>query len=233
MSSERLHPRLYRLLLGAFQAYLWLDDDGVTLVDTGPAGSGPAIEASLRDLGLGRADLRRVVLTHFHDDHAGAAAEVAAWGDVEVVAHAADAPVLRGERPGPPPAFTEAERDLHARVAAGLPPAPPVRVDREVTDRDLLDFGGGAEVVGTPGHTDGSVALHLPRHRLLFTGDVAAEYGGEVIFGVFHVDRARAAESFRRLAALDVDLACFGHGEPVLGGAGDRLRAAAGTLAED
>ncbi|MEV0156115.1 MBL fold metallo-hydrolase [Micromonospora sp. NPDC050686] len=229
--THQLGPRLHRLPLGGFQAYLWLDDDGATLVDTGPAGSGPAIEAALRGLGRARADVRRVVLTHFHDDHAGAAAEVAAWGDVEVVAHAADAPVLRGERPGPPPAFTAAERELHARVAAGLPPAPPVRVDREVVDGDLLDLGGGAEVVGTPGHTDGSIALHLPRHRVLFTGDVAAEYEGQVIFGVFHTDRARAAESFRRLAGLDADLACFGHGEPALTAARDRLRAALPTLA--
>lgn len=232
MTPERLQPRLHRLRLGAFQAYLWADDDGVTLVDTGPAGSGPVIAAALRGLGLAPGDLRRVVLTHCHDDHAGAAAEVAAWGDVEVVAHAADAPVLRGERPAAPPAFTPFERDLHVRVAAGLPPAPPVRVDREVTDGDLLDVGGGAAVVGTPGHTDGSIALHLPRHRVLFTGDVAAEHGGEVIFGVFHVDRARAAGSFRRLSALDVDLACFGHGEPVRTGAGDRLRAAAAALPE-
>jgi hypothetical protein len=53
---------------------------------------------------------------------------------------------------------------------------------------------------------------------------------GEVIFGVFHVDRARAAASFRRLAALDAELACFGHGEPALTGAGDRLRVAAGLV---
>jgi glyoxylase-like metal-dependent hydrolase (beta-lactamase superfamily II) len=37
------------------------------------------------------------VLTHAHQDHVGAAAEVAAWGDVTVLAHRADAPVIRGE----------------------------------------------------------------------------------------------------------------------------------------
>jgi hypothetical protein len=43
---------------------------------------------------------------------------------------------------------------------------------------------------------------------------------------LFHTDRDRAYESFRRVAALNVETACFGHGEPVLTGAGTRLRAA-------
>ncbi|HEX5995607.1 MAG TPA: MBL fold metallo-hydrolase [Jiangellales bacterium] len=227
MPSEQLTPQLHRLILGRYQAYAWVDSDGVTLVDTGAVGSGSAIEAALRGIGLAPADVDRVVLTHFHDDHAGSAAEVATWPGVQVVAHALDAPILRGERPGPSPNFADAERELHAQVAAGLPPAPPVRVDVEVSDGDELDIGGGANVIGTPGHTDGSIALYLPRHRVLLTGDVAAEYGGEVIFGVFHVDRAGAAASMHRIAGLDVEVAGFGHGEPAVGDAGERLRAAA------
>ena len=190
MSIVKLRPHLYRLLLGRYQAYLWRDEQSVTLIDTGEAGSGPGIVDALQQIGLGGSDLDRVVLTHFHDDHAGSAAEVASWGTGQVVAHAADAPVLRGEAVGPPPNFTDFERELHARVAAGLPPAPPARVDREVRDGDVLDFGGGARVISTPGHTDGSIALHLPEHGVLITGDIAAEYEGEVILGVFNLDRA-------------------------------------------
>ncbi|MGI8878949.1 MAG: MBL fold metallo-hydrolase [Jatrophihabitans sp.] len=164
MGIVELRPNLYRLLLGRYQAYLWREDESVTLIDTGEAGSGPAIDDALQQVGLVGSDLDRVVLTHFHDDHAGAAAEVASWATAQVVAHTADAPVIRGEVEGPPPTFTEFERELHAPVAAGLAPAPPVRVDREVRDGDVLDFGGGAQVISTPGHTDGSIALHLPEH---------------------------------------------------------------------
>jgi len=230
MSIVKLRPHLYRLLLGRYQAYLWRDEQSVTLIDTGEAGSGPGIVDALQQIGLGGSDLDRVVLTHFHDDHAGSAAEVASWGTGQVVAHAADAPVLRGEAVGPPPNFTDFERELHARVAAGLPPAPPARVDREVRDGDVLDFGGGARVISTPGHTDGSIALHLPEHGVLITGDIAAEYEGEVILGVFNLDRAQAAASFGRLADRDADIACFGHGEPVIGDAQARLQQAAATL---
>lgn len=230
MSITELRPRLYRLKLGRYQAYLWRDDDSVTLIDTGEVGSGSAIAAGLAELGLTPGQLDRIVLTHFHDDHTGSAAELASWGPVEVVAHERDAPIIRGERPGPAPNFTEFERELHAQVAAGLPPAPPVRVDREVRDGDLLDFGGGAQVLSTPGHTDGSLALYLPAHGVLFTGDIVAEHNGQVMLGVFNLDRAVTADSFRRLAKLDFEVACFGHGEPVVGGAAARLREVSARL---
>jgi glyoxylase-like metal-dependent hydrolase (beta-lactamase superfamily II) len=47
--------------------------------------------------------------------------------------------------------------------------------------------------------------------------------------GVFNVDRAQAAASFRRLAALDVAVVCFGHGEPLTQDAAAALRNAAQT----
>jgi glyoxylase-like metal-dependent hydrolase (beta-lactamase superfamily II) len=228
---DELQPRLYRLRLGRYQAYLWRDDASATLVDAGPPDAGPTIAEALETIGLARTDVKRLVLTHFHHDHTGSAAEVASWG-AEVAAHAADAPIIRGEAPGPPPNFTAFERDLHARIASGLAPAPPVRVDRELHDGDVRDFGGGAHVISTPGHTDGSIALHLPEHRVVITGDVAAEHEGQVILGVFNLDRAKTAESFRRLAELDVDIACFGHGEPAVGDAAARVRQVAATLPE-
>lgn len=51
--------------------------------------------------------------------------------------------------------------------------------------------------------------------------------------GVFNLDRAAAAASFRRLVALDVDVACFGHGEPVLDGVAVRLQEVAAGLATE
>ena len=65
---------------------------------------------------------------------------------------------------------------------------------------------------------------------MLFTGDaVARREDGTVICGVFNVDRAQAAASLRRLAELDVAVACFGHGEPLTGDATAALRAASGA----
>jgi glyoxylase-like metal-dependent hydrolase (beta-lactamase superfamily II) len=208
---------LTRVVIPVGQCYLWRDGDEVTLVDTGPAGSEDPIAAALADIGLDRDAVVRIVLTHFHDDHAGSAAAVRAWSGAEVVAHAAEAPIVRGEVPGSFPDLLPAERELLAQVAAGMPPAPPCPVDREVGEGDVLAFGGGAHVLHAPGHTDGSIAVHLPGPRVLFTGDTVAEHAGSALLGPFNLDRRRAADSFRRLVALDVDLALVGHGEPVPG----------------
>jgi glyoxylase-like metal-dependent hydrolase (beta-lactamase superfamily II) len=62
----------------------------------------------------------------------------------------------------------------------------------------------------------------------LFTGDtVARTPDGEVILGVFNVDRAQAVASVQRQARLDADIACFGHGQPVTANASAALRSAA------
>jgi hypothetical protein len=50
------------------------------------------------------------------------------------------------------------------------------------------------------------------------------------MLGTFNQDRPQTVASFRRLAALDAETACFGHGEPIASGACDRIREVAATL---
>jgi glyoxylase-like metal-dependent hydrolase (beta-lactamase superfamily II) len=225
-------PDLFLLQFGVGNAYLLVGADGLTLVDCGLPGSGPAIADAIRMLGHHPADLLRLVLTHFHADHAGAAAEITGWGQVAVVAHAAEAPVICGRQAGPPPDLAGWERPLFEQVTSQLPAAQPapVPVAREVTDGDELDLGGRtATVLAVPGHTPGSIGLYFGARQLLLTGDtVARAPDGRVMPGVFNVDRPAAAASFRRLAALDADIACFGHGAPLTGRAGAILRVTAG-----
>jgi glyoxylase-like metal-dependent hydrolase (beta-lactamase superfamily II) len=230
MDVIELLPRLHFIRRPVGHVYLWRDPDGLTLIDAGLPGSGPALADAIRHAGHRTGDVRRVVLTHFHADHIGGAAEVAAWGDVQVLAHHADAPYMRAAAVGPAPDLADWERPIHDQVTSQLPSQPVTapRIDREITDGDDLGFGDGATAVAVPGHTPGSVAIHLPRHRVLFAGDaVASRADGTVIRGVFNVNRAQAADSLRRLAALDVTVACFGHGEPATRDAAAELRAAA------
>lgn len=215
---------------GPGQAYLLRSGDQVVIVDTGIAGQGDAIAAALQDWGLGRESLSHVLITHWHPDHAGSAAELSTWPNARIWAHRIDAPIIRGEQAGSFPHLSHAEEGLYSRIAGTVPDAPPSRVDRELDgDEGLAEIG--ARVLPVPGHTHGSIALHFPGARVLFTGDVATEQQGHVILGPFNQDRPQARASFRRFADIDVDTVCFGHGQPLLGDDTSKLHDAA-TAAE-
>ncbi|MGW7434144.1 MBL fold metallo-hydrolase [Streptomyces sp. NPDC054861] len=227
MDLIEITPRLHMLRFSIGQAYLWRDGDESTLIDAGWVGAADAMETAIRTVGLDPARLRRIVLTHCHRDHVGSAGELAERYGAEILAHRLDAPVVRGAVPVPEPDLLDWELPLYEHGLT-VPEAPPTRVDRELEDGEVLDFGDGAVVVHTPGHTDGSLAVHLPRHGVLFTGDTVAAVQG-VTFGVFHVDRDRARTSMRRLAELEPAVLCCGHGDPVTQDAADLLRSAATT----
>ncbi|MEU9117376.1 MBL fold metallo-hydrolase [Streptomyces sp. NPDC048483] len=234
---HEIAPHIWQLPFPVGHVYVVaLPDDGYALVDTGMPGSAPAVLDALARLGGRPRDLRQIVLTHCHLDHAGSAADLVAATGARVLAGALDAPYIRGTAPEPPPVLTPAERPLYEGnmaefAAARIPPAPPVRVDTELHDGDTLpDWPGPVHVLHVPGHTPGGIALHLPESRLLFPGDIigAAPDGRQAVLGPFNVDRETALASFRRLAALeDVDTVCVPHGGPIRGDARAVLGAAA------
>jgi glyoxylase-like metal-dependent hydrolase (beta-lactamase superfamily II) len=229
MEIIELLPRLHQVNLDFGQAYLWRDGDQLTLIDTGVPGSGAAIEDAIRSLGLTRSAVRRIVITHGHVDHMGSAAEVRSWHGAPVHAHRDDAPIVRGERSRGEPVLADWELPYWERVTElGVTTleSPPSSVDVELLGGEELDFGDGARVLSIPGHTPGSIAIHLPAHSVLFAGDTVATLpDAGVIPGAFNMDTATLRESYRMLADLDSHTVCVGHGDSVVGGAGAAMRA--------
>ncbi|MFE7743895.1 MBL fold metallo-hydrolase [Nocardia sp. NPDC057455] len=214
MEIVPVSPRLAALRFAEvndLNVYVWNDGAEVTLIDSGLPGAAGEIERGLGVLGFSVDRVRRVILTHAHDDHIGSAADIAEWG-AEIWVHQADADIVRGERPQPAPVLRDWERPIADALELGPSPRP-APVHRELRGGEVLDFGGGAEVLAVPGHTEGSLALYLPCHRVLFTGDTLANVGGVTMPGVFNLDSTAVEAAAHRLTDSDADVVCVGHGE--------------------
>jgi glyoxylase-like metal-dependent hydrolase (beta-lactamase superfamily II) len=190
------------------RAYLAVDVDRVTVIDTGLKGSAERVLRAVEAAGRKPQDVRQIVITHHHGDHAGSLAELAERTGAQVMVHALDAPIVRGDRPPPGPSSGGLLKPLLARMAQAAPAA---RVDRELSDGDEIDALDGIQVVHTPGHTPGSICLYSPKRRLLFVGDTAANlFRLRGPIGWFTEDMAQAKESIRKLATLDFEVVFFG-----------------------
>lgn len=191
-----------------------------------PVARSPHPPGAQDQLGPDRTDLRSIVLTHCHDDPSGSATVISSWHGASVAAGRAEAAFIRGEQPASAFELTPAEQALPAVVAADLEQAPSSHVDVELGERDVLDIAGGATVLGVPSHTPGSFALHLPAHGVLIAGDTITEHQGQIMLGPFNTDRTQAWASLKRLSALEVEIAGFGHGQPLRQSASNSLRVA-------
>jgi glyoxylase-like metal-dependent hydrolase (beta-lactamase superfamily II) len=199
--------------LGMGRAYLAVEADRVTLIDTGLPGRTERVLRAVEAAGQKAESIRQIVITHHHGDHTGGIAQLVDRTGAQVMVHSLDAPVVRGDRPAPGPSSGGLLKPLLRLMDR---PGPPARVDRELADGDEIDCLGGMRVVHMPGHTPGSISLYCPRQRLVFTGDAVANiFGLRPPIGWFTEDVVQAKESIRKLADLDFEVACFGHGRPL------------------
>ncbi len=218
-------PGLYRIPnLKRANAYLLLEK-GLTLVDAGMPGDEAAIMRTIMSLGREPANLAQIIVTHHHADHCGSLAALKTQTDAQVLAHAADAPYICGELVRPLPdhwLLRPLFRLLRSRSHGGG-----VGVDRTLTDGEPLPLLGGATVIHLPGHSPGSIALHFPAEKVLISGDAVIVQNGRPTPPprFFSQDPAEAMKAIRRLATLDFETLCPGHGEPITSGGAEQLRA--------
>ena len=228
LPPEKIVEGLYLIPLPASNVHIWEWDGDLSVFDTGVPGSDHAILAAIDVIGHAADDVAEIVLTHFHRDHTGSAAELARRTGARVVAHHADAAIIEGREPPLPPRLTQLERPLAEMLlgdVANLPgPQPePVRVDRLVEDGDVI--AGGGQIVTIPGHTRGSIAILLPERGVLVTGDSIATSDSAPILGPFNINTADAVNAVRKQAQLNFDIACVGHGHPIVGNASRKVLA--------
>ncbi len=191
-------------------AHVYILDDGgeLTLIDAGLPNEAAKVLDYLRRTGRAPQQVKRIVLTHRHGDHAGAAAELARVTGAEVYASAEEAAAL-GQH--------------------GLDPSQV----RQLSDGEVLPIFEGLQAIATPGHTPGHLCFYLPERKVLFTGDAMLNRGG--VSGPvpqYTPDLTSAHASLReRIAPLEIDALCVAHGDVIPAGAGPQVRAAIAALA--
>jgi glyoxylase-like metal-dependent hydrolase (beta-lactamase superfamily II) len=217
-------PMLHQIVLptpweiGPVQVYL-VEGDPITLIDTGVhrANARAALESALDALGVEPADVRRVLLTHYHTDHMGQVATLREAGaDLELWVHEDDADDVeqfsseREERIDESNAlFREhgVPAELLARQAARIrgeigsepPLAVATRVERRMRQGERVSFKDfELEVLHAPGHTAGHVVLSEASSGVLLTGDHLMGNAVPFTESFFRSDRADSSDPLGR-----------------------------------
>lgn len=194
---------------------LGLNDDFSTILD------------NIRADGLDPKLIRKVILTHYHADHIGAAREALSRLDAEILSSQfAAETITNGD---------ELPMGIAAAKAAGIYPTdyhmPACPVDRGLTQGDQITIGDLIlRTYETPGHCDGHLSF------LLTGSDRPALIGGDLVFWngtilMQNLPDCRVdtyAQSIAKVAALEFDSLFPGHGQiSIRGGQAHVLKAAA------
>ena len=212
------------LPLGIVNAHLLIGTSGCVLIDAGLPGSSAKFERVLSTQGLSFKDVRAIVVTHAHVDHAGGAAELRERTRAPIIAHEDDLRYYKREEPMKfCPTGWVGRLFLKTPAPHQVYPAfePDVLLSSHQT-LDLARYRMTGTVRHTPGHTKGSISVELGSKEAL-VGDLVAS--GILIGGVlrlghairppFEDDAHGVGEELRRLVDAGFERFHMGHGGPL------------------
>jgi glyoxylase-like metal-dependent hydrolase (beta-lactamase superfamily II) len=212
-------------------------EDPVTLIDVGPKTDEAAriLREKLAAHGVGFSDVRRIALTHAHEDHCGLAKRIRDEAkDAQVFVHEWETGHLFGRlaqdahralmlRSGVPANVFDEMRALYEEISL-LTDSLAESDYKPLVDEMELEFEGGAlRVLHTPGHTPGSCSFVREATRTLICGDcVLKRITPNPILSPDPVDAEKRFRSLSeylvslaRIRSLSPTLVHGGHGEPV------------------
>ena len=206
--------RIHTLFTGVANAHLVETGHGVVLIDAGMPHMTWRILGKMRALGYSPKDLRLILLTHGHIDHAGSAVALKRATGAPIAMHPDDVRLTTTPSLKIPPGRGKTTNAIGAlmRTFGFLTPLDTFTPDIALTDgQSLNDFGFAARVWHTPGHTAGSVTT-ITADGEAFVGDSILNLL-HVSFPLYWEDPKTARESACRIQSLQPRVCYSGHGK--------------------
>ncbi len=189
--------------------WLWNGGDGLTLIDCGCANHGEEIVKISRNFG----EIKRVVITHAHPDHAGSAAAISRALNIPVFAHESEVDFLSGKKP-----IHDENGSLICKCVLWMAhtigfTVPKVENIQALKDDQQIE---GLKILHTPGHTPGSLSLFAPSEQALFCGDNLDNLSGKPALGQLWctLDKNTRNTSLGHYDKVDANRLLTGHGNP-------------------
>ncbi len=199
------------------------DDNEMILVDCGYTGFLSVLEEAIKEENLDCNQLTKILITHHDHDHMGAlAAFKEKYPNIKIVASEIEAPYISGEKKSMRleqaeellKTLSDEQKPFGKAFCEILKSVKPAKVDILVHDGDILDWCGGCEIVGTPGHTPGHISLYLRNKKTLITGDAAVLENNQFAIAnpQFTLDMENAKKAITKILSYDVETFILYHG---------------------
>lgn len=235
MSVKQILPGLYQISSMGINVFL-IDSEELILVDVGTPNNTKAIQEAVQAIGRQITDIRHILVTHCHRDHAGNLAAVKQITGAPAYMHPIAAAAVRAGKTRwdyatpPPNLFNKIVfHTITFRLAhgAGIEPA---AVEYEIQDGEVIPIAGGIRAIHVPGHSGGQLAFLWEKNGGVLFAAEAAFYAFGLVHAYVYEDFEEMMRSLAKIAALDFDTACFCHGQTIVHGASAKFRQKWGTI---
>jgi glyoxylase-like metal-dependent hydrolase (beta-lactamase superfamily II) len=211
------------------------DENDVVMIDCGYPGQLSNLQKQAKEQGIDLHRLTKVIITHNDIDHMGSLADLKwAYPHIEIIASHLQAQYISGEKMAirlqlAQHAYATAQEHRKGEIQKLiqiLNSVELVRVDRRVSNRQIIDVCGGIQIIYTPGHLPGHISVYHIPSRSLITGDALISSFGKIDIAhpKSNLDSALARKTGRSLSEWDIEsLYCY-HGGKVEGDIREQLK---------
>lgn len=205
------------------------------LVDCGYPEFLPLLEKAAKDKEFSLSNLTHIIITHHDHDHMGSLKELKEkYPHIKSVSSLIEKPYIEGDKKSLRlkqaealyPSLSEVEKKNALVFHKILENTPKAKIDIIIDGDKKLDWCDGIEIITTPGHMPGHIAVYIPSEKTLITGDALTAEKGTLLFAnpQYTLDMTGASKSIEKLLNYDIETIICYHGGVITGDIKKKLK---------